>query len=126
MVDPPMHARIYKPSKTAMQSGQANTKAWVLDFEPEVLDGNGQRRPPSEFKALQFASASLADSALACFNSNLFYWFVTAYSDCRHLNKREVNAFPADLPRLANGKIDRRQLASWASSQNASGALQHA
>jgi len=24
----PMSARIYKPSKTAMQSGQANTKAW--------------------------------------------------------------------------------------------------
>jgi hypothetical protein len=31
-----MTARIYKPSKTAMQSGFANTKAWVLDFEPEV------------------------------------------------------------------------------------------
>ena len=31
-----MPARIYKPSKTAMQSGFANTKAWVLDFEPEA------------------------------------------------------------------------------------------
>src|SRR5262245_43193710 len=31
-----MPARIYKPSKTAMQSGQANTKAWVLEFEPEL------------------------------------------------------------------------------------------
>jgi hypothetical protein len=31
-----MTARIYKPSKTAMQSGLAKTKAWVLDFEPEV------------------------------------------------------------------------------------------
>jgi NADH dehydrogenase ubiquinone Fe-S protein 4 len=30
-----MTARIYKPSKTAMQSGLANTKAWVLDFAPE-------------------------------------------------------------------------------------------
>ena len=30
-----MTARIYKPSKTAMQSGHANTKAWALDFEPE-------------------------------------------------------------------------------------------
>ena len=30
-----MVARIYKPAKTAMQSGKANTKAWVLDFEPE-------------------------------------------------------------------------------------------
>ena len=30
-----MTARIYKPSKTATQSGLANTRAWVLDFEPE-------------------------------------------------------------------------------------------
>jgi hypothetical protein len=27
-------ARIYKPAKTAMQSGTATTKKWVLDFEP--------------------------------------------------------------------------------------------
>ena len=30
-----MTARIYKPARTAMQSGQANTKEWVLDYEPE-------------------------------------------------------------------------------------------
>jgi len=31
-----MTARIYKPAKTAMQSGLAKTKAWTLDFEPEA------------------------------------------------------------------------------------------
>ena len=31
-----MVARIYKPAKTAMQSGFGNTKGWVLDFEPEA------------------------------------------------------------------------------------------
>ena len=31
-----MSARIYKPAKTAMQSGHANAKDWVVDFEPEV------------------------------------------------------------------------------------------
>src|SRR5713226_2692063 len=30
-----MTARIYRPAKTAMQSGQAKTKDWALDFEPE-------------------------------------------------------------------------------------------
>jgi len=30
-----MIARIYKPAKTAMQSGHAKTKDWVLDYEPE-------------------------------------------------------------------------------------------
>jgi hypothetical protein len=29
-----MTARIYKPAKTAMQSGHARTKEWVLEFEP--------------------------------------------------------------------------------------------
>lgn len=27
-------ARIFRPSKTAMQSGRAKTQAWVLEFEP--------------------------------------------------------------------------------------------
>jgi hypothetical protein len=30
-----MVARIYKPARTAMQSGAAKTKEWVLDYEPE-------------------------------------------------------------------------------------------
>lgn len=29
-----MTARIFKPSKTAMQSGRAGTKDWVLEHEP--------------------------------------------------------------------------------------------
>ncbi len=29
-----MLARIYRPAKSAMQSGPAKTKAWVLEFEP--------------------------------------------------------------------------------------------
>jgi len=31
-----MVARIYKPAKTAMQSGLARTKDWVLEDEPRV------------------------------------------------------------------------------------------
>ena len=30
-----MVARIYRPAKTAMQSGKAKAKDWRLDFEPE-------------------------------------------------------------------------------------------
>jgi hypothetical protein len=30
-----MSARIYRPAKTAMQSGKAKTGYWVLDFDPE-------------------------------------------------------------------------------------------
>ena len=31
-----MVARIFRPAKTAMQSGTAKTKRWVLEYEPEV------------------------------------------------------------------------------------------
>ena len=37
-----MVARIYKPAKTAMQSGKGNTKDWVLEFEP----GDARRPDP--------------------------------------------------------------------------------
>jgi hypothetical protein len=30
-----MLARIFRPSKTAMQSGKGKTKDWVLEFEPK-------------------------------------------------------------------------------------------
>jgi hypothetical protein len=31
-----MTARIYRPAKTAMQSGRALTREWVLEFAPET------------------------------------------------------------------------------------------
>jgi hypothetical protein len=37
-----MLARIYRPAKTAMQSGKGNTKDWVLEFEP----GDARRPDP--------------------------------------------------------------------------------
>ncbi len=30
-----MAAKIYRPAKTAMQSGKAKTHLWVLEFDPE-------------------------------------------------------------------------------------------
>ena len=34
-----MRARIYQPTRNAMQSGKARTKAWVLEFEPASARG---------------------------------------------------------------------------------------
>ncbi|MEE2524995.1 ETC complex I subunit [Hyphobacterium sp. HN65] len=31
-----MFAKIYRPSRNAMQSGQAKTRHWVLEFEPAM------------------------------------------------------------------------------------------
>jgi hypothetical protein len=66
----------------------------VIDFVPRVLSGDGTIRMPSEFKSLCFNSSSEAKAVLALLNSSLFYWFITLLSDCRHLNKREIESFP--------------------------------
>jgi hypothetical protein len=34
-----MRARIYQPARTAMSSGTAKTKHWVLEFAPETSRG---------------------------------------------------------------------------------------
>ena len=34
--DQRMTARIYRPAQTAMQSGSARTKEWVLEYDPET------------------------------------------------------------------------------------------
>ncbi len=31
-----MRARIYRPSKTAMQSGRGNAKSWIVEYEPQA------------------------------------------------------------------------------------------
>ncbi len=37
-----MLAKIYRPARSAMQSGQANTQDWILEFAPE----GGKRLDP--------------------------------------------------------------------------------
>jgi hypothetical protein len=57
-----MTARIYKPARTAMQSGQARTKEWVLDYEPES---------PREIEPLMgwTASGDMRQQVRLCFDT---------------------------------------------------------
>jgi hypothetical protein len=61
-----MTARIYKPAKTAMQSGKGNTKSWVLEFESSAAQtadplmgwagsGDTQRQLKLRFASLEAA-----------------------------------------------------------------------
>ena len=74
----------------------------VLDFMPEVYDSHNTLRAPSEFKELDFESKQDANVGLLGLNSSLFVWFCTVYSDCRHVNKREVEAFPLPFASLGD------------------------
>ncbi|MCZ8201654.1 Eco57I restriction-modification methylase domain-containing protein [Microcystis sp. LE19-55.1A] len=73
----------------------------ILDFVPEIYDGRGNLRDPSEQKTLTFDSKILADTVLCTLNSTLFRWFLSTFSDCRNLNRREVLSFPIELLELS-------------------------
>ena len=62
----------------------------ILDFVPTIYDSEGNLRNPSELKQINFASKLTRDGVLAFLNSSLFYWLITLFSDCRNLNRREV------------------------------------
>ncbi|MGD9783803.1 MAG: ETC complex I subunit [Hyphomicrobiaceae bacterium] len=61
-----MAARIFRPAKTAMQSGFARTKTWVLEHEPEAarrvepLMGWTSSADPGQQVRLEFDSKEAA------------------------------------------------------------------
>jgi methylase of polypeptide subunit release factors len=74
----------------------------ILNFIPSILDSRGRKREPSELKSIPLATKQHRDVFLALLNSSLFYWFLTVWSDCRNLNRREVYGLPFDLDKAIN------------------------
>lgn len=64
---------------------------------PKITDAKGNTVLPSELKKLYFDKSSTLDKAILALNSNLFFWFFIAFSDCRNVNSREILHFPASL-----------------------------
>ena len=62
----------------------------ILDFIPHIHDASGNLRRPSELKEIRFDNEVSRDSLLGFLNSSLFYWLITVFSDCRNLNRREI------------------------------------
>ena len=98
-----MTARIYQPAKTAMQSGQANTRAWVLDFEPEeprqVEPLMGWTSSGDMRQQLRLRFASKEEAVAYCERHGLAYQVfdaeppkrrVISYSDNFAFNRRDA------------------------------------
>ena len=77
-------------------SRKVNAFLQILDFVPEVRDGIGNLRAPSEFKDLRFSTAKKSAAVYCCLSSSLFRWFMDVVSDGSHVNRREVDNFPFD------------------------------
>jgi hypothetical protein len=54
----------------------------------------GEARPRGELYNDSFKTEDDLYLYLAVLNSSLFYWYIFVYSDCRHMNRRDVLYFP--------------------------------
>ena len=97
-----MLARIFKPSKNAMQSGKANTDQWVLEFEPDsarwpdalmgwtqTTDLNGQVRIPFETKEEAIAYAQKHGVAFHLIEPKPARRIIKAYADNFAYNRKQ-------------------------------------
>ena len=94
-----MIARIFKPTKTAMQSGQANTQFWILEYEPEEAKkidnlmgwtGSGDMRGQIKLK---FKSK---DEAIAYATKNKISYNLKIPQIRKHLPKAYADNFRSD------------------------------
>jgi hypothetical protein len=89
-----MLARIFRPAKTAMQSGKAKTQAWVLTFEPssarlpdplmgwtQTSDMNGQIRLNFETREEAIAYAQRRGIPFEVLPDSEKKRFIRAYAD---------------------------------------------
>jgi hypothetical protein len=97
-----MLARIYRPAKTAMQSGKAKTHDWVLEFEPasarvpdplmgwtSSMDMNGQVRLTFESQEQAVAYAQKHGIAFQLFEAREPRLVLKAYADNFAYNRKQ-------------------------------------
>ena len=68
-----------------------------LDKAPIIKNEDGTLRVTSELKSINYDTEEKQYAAIAVYLSTLFFWYFISYSDCRNLNKREVDMFPFSL-----------------------------
>jgi hypothetical protein len=97
-----MLARIYKPTRTAMQSGKAKTRDWVLEYEPASArtpdrlmgwtsssDMNGQIRLAFETKEEAIAYAQKHGVPFQLFEPKEPRRIIKAYADNFTVERKE-------------------------------------
>jgi len=97
-----MLARVYRPSKSSMQSGKARTREWVLEFEPasarlpdplmgwqQSMDMNGQVRLVFDTKEEAIAYAQNHGIAFQLDEPKTAKPIIKAYADNFAYNRKQ-------------------------------------
>ncbi len=94
-----MLARIFKPSKSAMQSGRARSKDWVLEFEPASarrLDPLMGWSSSSDMEGQVRLAFETAEEAVAYAQAHGIAFQVSREKPRRHIIKAYADNFAAN------------------------------
>lgn len=74
---------------------------WIraTDFEPYFWNERDGKKTSTQVKSIEVKNSDHS-TMVAILNSSLFYWWFLIWSDCRHLNRREIDTFPIGLQTL--------------------------
>ena len=76
---------------------------WIraTDFEPYFWNERDGKKTSTQVKSIEVKNADYR-AIVAILNSSLFYWWFLIWSDCRHLNRREIDTFPIGLQTMSD------------------------
>jgi hypothetical protein len=79
---------------------------WVraMTFAPYFWNERDGARLSAQVKTLTLPGAADAAAVVALLNSSLFCWWWLLLSDCRHLNRREIDRFPAGVSEMSSAR----------------------
>ncbi len=78
---------------------------WIHAMDTKKL--NEGIKDSTEVKFVELKDQKSFTVVLSLLNSSLFYWFFIKMSDCRHLNKREVNNMPIDIGEFTSTDVSK-------------------
>lgn len=71
-----------------------------IDFIPYFWNEKDGQKASTQLKKICFLDKGTKNIAIAVLNSSLFFWWFSLYSDCRHLNNREIYVFPVGMDKI--------------------------
>jgi len=93
---------------SAFRKGEAvyfhnSPRYWIrtMNFAPYFWNERDGEQISTQVKMLSLKNQADASVVVATLNSSLFFWWFAVLSDCRHLNLREIENFPAGLDRMS-------------------------
>jgi len=77
---------------------------WIrsMSFAPYFWNERDGEQISTQVKPIGLPSKIEASAVVATLNSSLFYWWFICLSDCRHLNRREIETFPLGLDLISD------------------------